>query len=406
MTKNIPALFEEDTGKQEEKSLTIPTKEELLAPIAAVRKEIEDAVEIAKGLSIVGHVDGEKAGYLAVSSHRKVLKNLNVAIEKARKGSKAPVLELERAIDGLAKELEGIALPELRRLEGLEKDYEKKIEEEKRIARERAANLLRVRIDEAKALGANLDEIDTALAQKATDEEWAKETARLVTVVARRKLVDDRTDALRAVGARAPFEIGDMTEEEWGHYLDDAVDAKRKRDEEAEEAARRKEGERRFDVLSSLGVETDVDACTIMTEESFRAKVEEIRAENARVRAEADELRRKESAKPAAAPVPTAGLANGGRGVIGVGGMSSAPRISLPTALPAEVIRELDEEMRKPSGAVLLVPDPLDVLRSSVHSALAVAKTLDASPRIESILSHLNECVILLETEEEISLEF
>lgn len=313
MSKKATAAAPTAAAESATTELVIPSKEALLAPIAAAREEIEKAVEEGKGLTIAGHVDGPKAGYAVVSAHRKKLKNLRTTVEKARTASKAPVLELERAIDSLARGLTALIVPEEYRLQADEKAYEAEVEAERQRKARAAADQLRARIQQLKDMGATLLEIDADVAQKATEEEWTAEVERVRLAIEKRRTLADRTDALRAVGAQVPFGLEDWTEQEFCELLDRAVSDKEERDRHVEEEARQREQDardrealRRSELLSALGVEKTREECASMSLDEFSgiaAKAREARRladeDAARLRREAEE-----QARPKAASAP------------------------------------------------------------------------------------------------------
>ena len=309
MSKTTPP---EATEPEQKNEIAIPTREELLAPIVAVEAIIRDALAACKELTVNGHADGPKAGYAVVSEHRKKLKKLRTSLETARTESKAPLLKLERDLDGEARRLTALIVPEESRLEKDEKAYEGIIAEEKRQKAQAAADRLASRLDAAKGTGALLEDIAMGTARDASDEEWATELARLTGIVALRRIERDRTDALDAVGADAPFGIGEWTEEEFNQFLVDATDDKKARDERADEANReaeaKREGERRSLLLAAQGVALSVEDCREMTPDDFAAALataaEEKGRRDATAKAEADDLarlRREDAARNAAA---------------------------------------------------------------------------------------------------------
>lgn len=281
--------------------LVIPSKESLVAPIVAARAEIEKALEACKDLTIEGDVEGKLAGYRKVSEHRKGLKGLRTPIEKARKAAKAAFLELGRYIDSQADELEGLILPEEKRLKALEDGYLEECRIEKENKAKAEALRLEARLKEAGERGAAISDIDMKCAREGSDLAWAQHLQQIDALVERRALVADRKDQLEALGAQIPENLGDLTEGEFSALLEEEIELQRDRERQAEEALNQQEANRlaeeqaretrrRFDLLTALGQPVTLEACAALLPEEF----EEALADAKRKKSEKDDQDRKD----------------------------------------------------------------------------------------------------------------
>mgnify|MGYP000010495590 CR=1 FL=1 len=80
---------------------------------------------VARSSELVVTDVNDKAGIAEVREHRLEFKRIRVSIENRRKSIKAPLLEAERKVDSMAKELTAIIEPEEKRLEHQEKIVER-----------------------------------------------------------------------------------------------------------------------------------------------------------------------------------------------------------------------------------------------------------------------------------------
>jgi len=282
--------------------IVIPPKSELLAPIVAAEAEIHSALEAAKGLTIAGHVEGEKAGFAAVSTARKRLKGLRTSIENARTAAKRPLLEVERALDGEASRLKNLLVPEENRLQKEEDDFRQRQEQARQAAAKAAADALAARITSAKAAGLPVEEVNMTIAKDGDAAAWEKELARLGEVGRLRAIAAERHRAISALGVTPPFGIEEWPEDEFADYLRTAEQAKRDRETQAEADRIEREAVRRRDTLSLLGFQVDVRECTLMTVEEYEAHLSDAKARHAEAKRQADanaaeleRLRRQES---------------------------------------------------------------------------------------------------------------
>ena len=153
----------EETNKQE-------TIESQVASWRKIESELREMAEKSSTLTIIGNVDGPKAGYKVVRECRLYLKSQRVAIENKRKGLKSGILEVGKMIDNEAKRLTAIIEPEESRLESMEKEYDLEQERIKREAEEAKKRKINARIAEMQSVGAFFD-IDYI--QNANDEEFS-----------------------------------------------------------------------------------------------------------------------------------------------------------------------------------------------------------------------------------------
>lgn len=132
--------------------------------------ELRELAEKSKGITIAGHVEGEKKGFEVVHEKRMSLKNARVGIENRRVELKENITKAGKLVDSTARDLTAIISPEELRLEADEKAYTDKIAKEKAAIEEAKKAKTNARLEQIRLLGAQLS-LDKA--QNASDDEWA-----------------------------------------------------------------------------------------------------------------------------------------------------------------------------------------------------------------------------------------
>ena len=119
-----------------------PSSVSLAISFEETREQLTELV--ARSSELVVTDVNDKAGIAEVREHRLEFKRIRVSIENRRKSIKAPLLEAERKVDSMAKELTAIIEPEEKRLEHQEKIVEReKARLEQEAAERRKATLER-----------------------------------------------------------------------------------------------------------------------------------------------------------------------------------------------------------------------------------------------------------------------
>lgn len=296
------------------KELVVPNidVEPFLAPLKPFRAQILAAIESAKGISIKGDVDGEKAGYAKAKTLWSTLRDLRTkGVEAARVATKRPVLDVGGAIDGLANECKALIEPEEKRLKEEIDAYDKAIEEEKakkaKADADRVAERLRLAWER---MGAKPVDLDFKLARDGSDLAWCEHLLTVEKRLERERMIRDREEALKALGASIPMDLADWTQDQFDSALCEAVDAHKRKQEQDEENQRaeekrladerraeetRRENVRRFDLLSALGVIISMEAVASLLPEEFDVALAEAKRlkelADKKAKDDADELR-------------------------------------------------------------------------------------------------------------------
>lgn len=305
------------------KELVIPSIDvkPFLAPLTPFRAQILAAIESAKGISIKNDVDGEKAGYAKAKTLWSSLRDLRTkGVEAARVRVKKPVLDVERAIDGFAKECGTLIEPEEKRLKAEIDAYELAIEKAKadkaKADSERVTERLRLAWER---MGAKPVDLDFKLARDGSDLAWCEHLLAVEKRLERERMIRDREESLKALGAVVPMDLADWTQDQFDSALCEAVDAHKRKQEQEEQdrldeeqriadertaEATRRENVRRFDLLSALGIIVSMEAVATLLPEEFDAALAEAKVikEEGDKKAKKDaadlaELRRKQAAQ-------------------------------------------------------------------------------------------------------------
>ena len=216
--------------------------------------ELRELAEKSKGITIAGHVEGEKKGFEVVHEKRMALKNARVGIENRRVELKENITKAGKLVDSTARDLTAIISPEELRLEADEKAYTDKIAKEKAAIEEAKKAKTNARLEQIRFLGAQMS-LDKA--QNATDEEWdlhivqctaekvARDAAEKEKREAEEKRIKDEQDRLEAVRKEQQAER-------------DRLDAERKEFARVEDAKKAKLSAR-LKELRDLGAPIDID---------------------------------------------------------------------------------------------------------------------------------------------------
>lgn len=305
------------------KELVVPSIDvkPFLAPLTPFRAQILAAIESAKGISIKNDVDGEKAGYAKAKTLWSSLRDLRTkGVEAARVATKRPVLDVGGAIDGLANECKALIEPEEKRLKAEIDAYDLAIEEAKakkaKADADRVAERLRLAWER---MGAKPVDLDFKLARDGSDLAWCEHLLAVEKRLERERMIRDREESLKALGAVVPMDLADWTQDQFDSALCEAVDAHKRKQEQEEQhrlaeeqriadertdEATRRENVRRFDLLSALGIIVSMEAVAALLPEEFDAALAEAKVikEEGDKKAKKDaadlaELRRKQAAQ-------------------------------------------------------------------------------------------------------------
>lgn len=213
----------------------------------------------AKGLTISGHVEGEKAGYNAVREKRLQLRAARLNIQKESKELVEIVKNARKVVDSTTSKLLLIVEPDEDRLKAMEDEYEAVQERIKREAEEAKQRKESDRWEEMQSL--NVRPLDFALCQSASDEQWKEY---VIIWTADKKALDEAREAEEAREAAAEAErLSERQKKEASERT--AVEAERTKN--AEEKA--------------------------LADAQLKAE----REENARIKAELEKLRKEKEAK-------------------------------------------------------------------------------------------------------------
>jgi hypothetical protein len=307
---------------------TKPSLEQEVAAWSKTDADLHALVKATEGVTIAGHVAGEKKGREVVHSHLMTLVKARTSIEGRKAELKRPALDLCNLIETEAKRL--LAIPAAREAE-LRKERDEwdaaqaKIEADRKEAERLAARArLESRVNAMTAAGIP---VDLVRASDLSDEDWADYLAKALDAKAKLDAATKVADELTALGDECtPTEALQLTDEQIEHRLGVGRKADHDRREvariQAEEAAaealrieterqrvaaeekatreRLERGYRRGRELALLGaVGHEVEPLADMTEEAFQVALETARQEKVDRDARVAEERRIQDEKDA-----------------------------------------------------------------------------------------------------------
>lgn len=312
----------------EETTTTKPSLEQEVAAWSKTDADLHALVKATEGVTIAGHVAGEKKGREVVHQNLMKLVRAKTSIQDRKAELKRPALDLCNLIETEAKRL--LAIPAAREAE-LRKERDDwdaaqaKIEADRKEAERLLARArLESRVNAMTAAGIP---VDLVRASDLSDEDWADYLAKALDAKAKLDAATKLADELTALGDECtPGEALHLTDDQIEHRLGvarkadhDRKEAKRIADEEAAAQALRIEterqraaaeekvarerlerGYRRGRELALLGaVGHEVEPLADMTEEAYQVAIETARQEKADRDAKIAEERRIQEEKDA-----------------------------------------------------------------------------------------------------------
>lgn len=304
----------------EETTTTKPSLEQEVAAWSKTDADLHALVKATEGVTIAGHVAGEKKGREVVHQNLMKLVRAKTSIQDRKAELKRPALDLCNLIETEAKRL--LAIPAAREAE-LRKERDDWDAAQAKIEADR----LESRVNAMTAAGIPVDLVRASDLSDLSDEDWADYLAKALDAKAKLDAATKLADELTALGDECtPGEALHLTDDQIEHRLGvarkadhDRKEAKRIADEEAAAQALRIEterqraaaeekvarerlerGYRRGRELALLGaVGHEVEPLADMTEEAYQVAIETARQEKADRDAKIAEERRIQEEKDA-----------------------------------------------------------------------------------------------------------